>query len=156
MSLYQEGNLSIIFFVTLAFLSLSAEACLNLTGNLSGGCVYRSPSFGDLNGSIEFKIQQPTCNEITIDGSFLEIPGQFESKTIDGPITDYVKLAMSWKDATQDTLNFQYIRTVDENNQRVDDVSLNGFFKKAGTKFIFRQSGIVDQDPVEIYCELFK
>lgn len=141
--------LVIMFFVG------PAQACLNLTGSLSGSCSYKSPSFGELNGSIEFNIQQPSCSEITIDGSSLKIPGQVEQKVIEGATIDHFKLAMNWENESRQVLNFQYLRTIDENGQRLDEVSLQGHFRKIGRKIILEQTGTVDTDPVDIYCELY-
>ncbi len=144
-----------VLFLALFLSSHAALACLNLTGHLSGSCLYRSPSLGDLEGSIEFNIQQPTCDSIDIDGSQLSIPGKFENQINDGSTLDYVMLAMNWKDSNQQILNFDYIRTIKQKNQKVDEVNLKGYFKKQGSKIILEQIGIVDQEPVEIYCELY-
>ncbi len=148
--------MQILLLLTLLSSAVASQACLNLTGKLAGNCLYKSPSFGDLNGSIEFNIQQPTCNQITIDGSALAIPGSYENKAAVGSTVDHIKLVMSWQDSNQDILDFKYIRTIDENGVRTDDINLNGFFKKNGNKYILEQKGVVDSDPVEIYCELYK
>ena len=144
----------IILAVSILF-SLSTMACLNLTGKLAGNCVYSSPSFGDLEGSIEFDIKQPSCEEITLDGSSLKIPGEFSEKSKDGNIENFTKLVMSWQDPAQEVLSYDYIYTADENGKRLDDVALKGTFHREGKKIILKQSGVVDKDPVEIYCELF-
>ena len=137
------------------FFSMSAMACLNLTGKLAGSCLYKSPSFGDLEGSIEFDIQQPSCDQITLDGSSLKIPGEFSEKSKDGAVENFTKLVMCWQDAGQEVLSYDYIYTADENGKRLDDVALKGTFHREGKKIILKQSGVVDRDPVEIYCELF-
>lgn len=144
-----------IFLVSL-FLFSTSFACLNLTGKLSGSCVYSSESFGDLNGSLEFNIQQNSCDQITIDGSTLSIPGKVSEQHADGISVQNMTLAMSWQSNKQDVLNYDYTMTVDENGKRVDDVELQGSFKQSGNKFILQQKGLVDRDPVKIYCELFK
>ncbi len=144
-----------IFLVSL-FLFSTSFACLNLTGKLSGSCVYSSESFGDLNGSLEFNIQQNSCSQITIDGSTLSIPGSVSEQHVDGVSVQNMTLAMSWQSSKQDILNYDYTMTVDENGKRVDDVKLNGSFKQEGNKVILRQKGVVDKDPVQIYCELYK
>ena len=144
-----------LFLSTLLFFSL-ASACLNLNGKLAGDCVYSSEYFGHLKGTIEFNIQQNSCDQITIDGSTLSIPGEVEEKSVDGDIEQKMTLAMSWQTGLKDILNFDYSMTVDEKGQRVDDVFLKGTFKQLDKKFILEQTGVVDQDPVKIYCELYK
>lgn len=135
--------------------SVTARACLNLNGKMAGSCVYSSPQFGELEGSIEFNIQQPNCEQITLDGSSLKIPGEFTEKSIDGTIENFTKLVMNWQDSGQEILAYDYFYTADEYGKRLDDVALKGTFQRDGKKVILKQSGVVDHDPVEIYCEMF-
>jgi len=146
----------ILFFWGSFFLAIVTSACLNLNGQLSGSCVCHSPSFGDLEGSLEFDIKQPSCDQITLDGSSLKIPGEVEEKSTVGQTENYMKLAMSWQNPAQDILSFQYVMSTDVNGQRIDNVALTGEFKQVGEKIILNESGLVDEDFVEIQCELYR
>ena len=143
-------------FIALLFASLNTWACLNLTGKLSGSCVYSSKTYGDLEGSIDFDINQASCNEITIDGLNMKIPGNAQQRDVDGESVDQVDLAVSWKDAAQSELGFQYTRTVDMKGKRVDDIALTGSFKQQGKYVLLKQTGTVDHDAVEVICQLYK
>ena len=143
-----------IFFSV--FVTLNSFACLNLSGKLSGNCIYSSKNYGDLEGQIEFDIKQPTCSEISIDGLSMKIPGSAQQRDVDGESVDQVDLAVSWKDAAQTEMGFKYNRTVDQKGKRVDDISLSGSFKHVGKYILLKQTGTVDHDAVVVTCELFK
>ncbi len=143
-------------FLVLFLMGLNAMACLNLTGKLSGGCVYSSPTYGDLDGSIDFDIVQNSCNEISFDGQKMSIPGNMEQTSNDQDTVDHVRLAVSWRDNQQSTLNFEYDRHIQTKGKETDSVSLKGFFQQKGNGFYLEQVGTVDGDPVKIKCDLYK
>lgn len=135
-------------------MTLSALACLNLNGHLGGDCLYKSESFGELSGYIEFNIIQNSCEEIQIDGAKLQIPGSFEQVDKNQNDVQTVKLAARWTHSDKLNLAYKYELITDRNGKRVDEVLLNGNFTQSGKMIVLKQTGSVDSDPVQVECRL--
>lgn len=127
-----------------------------LNGRWSGGCVYDSSQYGQLDGEIEFHFQQEKCSEIIIDGYRMLIPGTFEQESHYEDQKTTTRIDLSWADQLGRTLNYDYKMLTTRNSDVLDEVILNGHFMLKGSTLVMKQKGSVDSDRVQIHCEMIR
>lgn len=142
-------HLLVLFLSNFAF---AQQACLNLNGFGEGPCVYESQKYGKLDGYIDFNFQQSGCNQLTLNGHVVSIPGKLEIKDQQGKTV----LFFQWLDQSRRVLSYKYEMVTYSGSQLQDHVILNGHFSMGRSYLQLFQTGTVDQDPVRIQCQLKK
>ncbi len=143
-----------ILFLILISTSCFANSCLVLNGLWQGNCLYRSEAYGDLAGDIEFQFKQKNCQSIEINQQKIEIPGELTNQIVENDEITTTKLSVQWNSSNQSQLQYIYQYQYQKGGIIKDNVQLNGFFEKKGQVLQLTQNGIVDQDPVQIFCDL--
>lgn len=131
-----------------------SNSCLVLNGLWQGDCLYRSEAYGDLSGDIEFRFKQTNCQSIEINQQKVEIPGELTNQVVEGDEVTTTELKMQWSSVTQNKLKYIYQYQYQKSGVVKDNVQLNGYFEKKGQVLQLTQKGVVDQDPVQIFCDL--
>ena len=131
-----------------------ANSCLILNGLWQGDCLYRSIAYGDLSGDIEFRFKQNNCQSIEINQQKIKIPGEFNNQVVENDEITTTQLKVQWNPEAQNKLQYIYQYQYQKSGVVRDSVQLNGFFEMKGQVLQLTQKGTVDQDPVQIFCDL--
>lgn len=143
-----------ILILLLVSSHLYANTCLILNGLWQGDCLYRSEAYGDLSGDIEFQFKQNNCQSIEINQQKIDIPGQITNQSVENDEITTTKLSVQWNSESQNKLQYIYQYQYQKSGLIKDNVQLTGFFEKKENVLQLTQKGLVDQDPVQIFCDL--
>lgn len=143
---------------SLCFIFLSSQAfaasCLTLNGLWQGDCLYRSTLYGDLSGDIEFNFKQTSCDSLEINQQLIQIPGEWMDRSQQGNELSTTKLALKWGTSQKTKLLYTYQYQFAVSGKVKDQVTLDGQFEKMGLILKLTQKGFVDNDAVQIFCDL--